>query len=801
MQHSDPEHKAALPPETRLRQYEILSVLGVGGFGVTYLAEDTDLHACFAVKEYLPNEFAMREGVTVHPKSAGNEEDYRWGLDRFLEEARNLAKFRHANIVRVHQIFEDNNTAYMVLDYEDGLSFEAHLQSLSQPPSEPALGAIIAPLLDALKHMHADGLLHRDISPDNIIIRADGSPVLLDFGAARQAIGIRSRSISAIVKAGYSPPEQYSTRGGQGAYTDIYALAAVLYRAISGHPPPEGSWRITEVATGNPDPMTRLSAEGYSGEFIAAIESALSINAKDRPQDVGQWLRMLGGESPSVDTAPVPSTAPDATPPSPQNPKPEARPSHKKPLVIIAVLLLFTALFFGGNHYQKWQEQQRIVAEQEQQRIAADEEKQRIAAEEEKQRIAAEQAARLADETAQFMAKVGRPPSPTAKDANDWTDLHYAATLNFTTLAEHLLQSGAKVDAKLKSDNKLMTDGLKTTPRLFGRNYDGWHRDGDTPLHYAAANDADKIATLLIQKGADINAKNGPGDTPLHFTAWNDAGKVAALLIKKSADINAKNKYGETPLHGAARDDAGKVAALLIQKGADINAKNDDGATPLHLTAWLDAGKVAALLIQKGADINAKNGSGATPLHYAAVEDADKVAALLIQKGADINAKRDDGATPLHFTAWLDAGKVAALLIQKGADINAKNGSGATPLHYAAVEDADKVAALLIQKGADINAKRDDGDTPLHVAAWKDADKVAALLIQKGADINAKNNKGYTPLHHAALKDAGKVAALLIQNGADINATNDYGETPLHFAKQTGSTTVEKLLKRNGGKD
>ena len=291
------EHKAALPNGTRLRQYRIEKVLGVGSFGVTYLAHDNDLQSHFAIKEYIPNEFALRQGATVHPKSSANEDDYRWGLSRFLQEARELAKFRHANIVRVHQIFEENNTAYMVLDFEEGVNFDRWLKNLGRQPAEKELRAILSPLLDALEQVHANGLLHRDIAPDNIIIHPNGKPVLLDFGSARQAMGMRSKSVSAIVKAGYSPPEQYSTRGEQGAYTDIYALSATMYRAINGAAPPEGSWRMMEMATADKDPMTPLQGDGYSPALRQGIERGLAINARNRPQTVAAWREILSEDT------------------------------------------------------------------------------------------------------------------------------------------------------------------------------------------------------------------------------------------------------------------------------------------------------------------------------------------------------------------------------------------------------------------------------------------------------------------------------------------------------------------------
>ena len=175
---------------------------------------------------------------------------------------------------------------------------------------------------------------------------------------------------------------------------------------------------------------------------------------------------------------------------------------------------------------------------------------------------------RLADETAQFKAGAGRPPSPTAKDANDWTDLHYAAVLNLTSLAKRLLQSGATVDARLKSDGEPLTDELKATLRRFGKNYDGWNRYGETPLHFAARNNAVATATLLVERGAAVNAKeNNHGLTPLHVAAWKNARATAALLLERGAAVNAKTNDGQTPLAVALQYDAYEAAAVIRQHG------------------------------------------------------------------------------------------------------------------------------------------------------------------------------------------------------------------------------------------
>ena len=264
---SGQDHKQALPAGYRLRTYRVLRVLGAGGFGVTYLCEHAGLGVQVAVKEYLPNEIAVRDGAAVHPKSAGDREGFEWGLSRFLDEARTLARFEHPNVVRVRDCFEANRTAYIVMDYEDGESLSRLLQRW-RTLTEAQLKRVVLPVADGLRHVHASGFLHRDVKPSNIFVRRSGeSPVLLDFGSARYALGRKSRSMTAVASAGYSPPEQYESRGDQGAWTDIYALSALCYRAITGKVPVEAPRRTGELARSRADPQVRLATSGALARF------------------------------------------------------------------------------------------------------------------------------------------------------------------------------------------------------------------------------------------------------------------------------------------------------------------------------------------------------------------------------------------------------------------------------------------------------------------------------------------------------------------------------------------------------
>ncbi|MGB0713674.1 MAG: protein kinase domain-containing protein [Gammaproteobacteria bacterium] len=290
----------ALPDDHALHWYRIHEVLGVGGFGITYRATDLNLDQHVAIKEYLPCEFACRsEDGTIGPTSAANKGIFDWGLKRFIDEARTLSRFSHPNIVGVISVFEAENTAYMVMNYEDGEDL-GHAIKADKFRSEENLLALVLPLLDGLTAVHAKGFIHRDIKPSNIYIRADGTPVLLDFGSARHAMSGKSRTLTGIVSPGYSPFEQYNDSGAkQGPYTDIYGLAATLYRAVTGRVPPDAIQRAGAIAEKSDDPLIparKLCNGQFTDHFLSAIDDALSFHIEQRPRDCAEWRLQLNGE-------------------------------------------------------------------------------------------------------------------------------------------------------------------------------------------------------------------------------------------------------------------------------------------------------------------------------------------------------------------------------------------------------------------------------------------------------------------------------------------------------------------------
>jgi serine/threonine protein kinase/Tfp pilus assembly protein PilF len=305
------QHRHALPEGYVLEGYRIEGLLGAGGFGLTYRAREIELGRLVAIKEYLPNGVAGREtgASAIHVISDAAQSEYDYGLKRFRDEAQTLVAFRHPNIVTVLRFFQANTTAYLVMDYVEGESLETILKREGPMPEE-RLRALLGPLLDGLQNIHEAGFLHRDIKPDNIVLRESGAPVLIDFGSARLAPDAAGTGMTAIVSGGYAPIEQYTTHGKQGPWSDIYGLGATLYQAVTGHAPPEAIARADSDAY----ILAGAAARGtYSGGLLAAIDAALALRREDRPQSVSAFRDILGRGS-AVRKPPRPNLDPRKRP-------------------------------------------------------------------------------------------------------------------------------------------------------------------------------------------------------------------------------------------------------------------------------------------------------------------------------------------------------------------------------------------------------------------------------------------------------------------------------------------------------
>lgn len=305
--------------------YTLGRVLGQGGFGITYIAKDNSTGTRVAIKEYFPDSMATRTASnTVSAFTGERGEGFLYGRQCFLEEAKTLATFiGNPNIVRVYRFFEENGTAYFVMEYVEGTSLKDYLKQRGGKISFEEAKQILVPVMNALAVVHSKGIIHRDISPDNIIIKKSGKVKLLDFGAARYSIGDRSRSLDVVLKHGYAPREQYSRHGRQGPFTDIYSLAATFYRAITGIIPQDSIDRVDNdmVIT----PRAYCPDLTPQGEF--ALYKAMAVQPADRFRTTVEFKEAMlsRGATPAAHFRPLPVPGQRPTPAGPSG-NPSLRP-------------------------------------------------------------------------------------------------------------------------------------------------------------------------------------------------------------------------------------------------------------------------------------------------------------------------------------------------------------------------------------------------------------------------------------------------------------------------------------------
>ena len=332
---------AALPPGTRLHEFELRRVLGIGGFGIVYLAFDHALEREVAIKEYMPASLVGRSsnGPMLSLLSETHADSFALGLRSFVNEARLLARFDAPGLVKVHRYWEANNTAYMAMPFYAGSTLHAVRRRMDGPPDEAWLRGILQPLLVALERLHREGIYHRDISPDNVILQPDGQPVLLDLGAARQVLTDKSVALTAILKPAYAPIEQYAEVGAvkQGAWTDLYALGATVHFLVLGKAPPPATARAVE------DEMPPLAHEAALRDrctpgFLQAVDWMLKPRPADRPQSVAALRIALarrgdeGEERTILDLSHLPPTP--GAPGTPRTPRASAQPADEATVLL-----------------------------------------------------------------------------------------------------------------------------------------------------------------------------------------------------------------------------------------------------------------------------------------------------------------------------------------------------------------------------------------------------------------------------------------------------------------------------------
>lgn len=382
---TEPESALHLRPRTELHgQYLVGKVLGHGGFGITYLGWDLNLERKIAIKEYLPSGVAVRTGINseVMPFSGEMRKDFEYGLERYLDEARTVARFQtHPSIVSVLNFFRANGTAYLVMEYLEGATLERFLDSNQGKTTIDMMLTVMVPVMDALHTVHQQGILHRDISPDNVYITRNWAVKVLDFGAARYALGQKSRNLSVILKEGYAPVEQYHSKGHQGPWTDVYGCAATIYRGLTGKTPPASLDRMQA------DDLEAPSALGVELSPVQeqAILRALAVQPERRFATMEAFKLAITGMAPAVaEPEVVPEQEPGSRtplhvtqrsgvyPPVPAPAPPISRQQQKAPVPkwvwAAAGGMLFAVLAIGG--WKAWNDRQRQLEAQKQQEAA-----------------------------------------------------------------------------------------------------------------------------------------------------------------------------------------------------------------------------------------------------------------------------------------------------------------------------------------------------------------------------------------------------------------------------------------------
>lgn len=693
-------YELTLKPGLELGNFTIRKVIGQGGFGITYLAYDRILQTEVVIKENMPTTFAGRSAETQYVVPLANAtEDFEWATERFLQEARTMAKHKHRNIVSVTRVFKALGTAYFVMPYVGGKSLDKVLRE-EGPLPEKRLRPLLCSLLDALQYLHSKDLLHRDIKPANILLDEEGQPILIDFGAARQ---LSQYSQTVMESPGYTPFEQMKTRGNVGPWSDLYALGGTMYKLITNKTPIRSTDRVDE------DTQPRLAenrelCQRYSRGFLQGIDKALNRSIDKRWQTAEDWLKTLSGssDSPSPTLKEKVSPAPETSIEEASTEKTNATPALTSPGT-------------SGNGNSPLTPRKKAVL------------------------------LWLITAAAVFCVFIGLIIYHRDDFLSDY------AHNNNVSMTYLMLTIGANPEIKLKDGNTLLTEavskGHASIARLLlekGANPEAKNNSGNTPLITAVWYDHENVVRLLLEKDTIVDTKNKDGDTPLLEAAMLGHETIMRLLLEKGADIEVKNNFGKTPLLEAAGQDNEAVVRLLLENGADIEVKDNFGNTPLLEAAGHGSEAIVRLLLENGANVGVKDRYGDTPLFEAARYGHEAVVRLLLEKGADIETKNNDGFTPLIWAVQYARANVVELLLEKNANIGAKNNIDDTALSTAAIHGHETIMCLLLEKGANIEASDCSGWTPLMKTAMHGHEAVVRLLLEKGANTEAKDNNGYT---------------------------------------------------------
>ncbi len=553
----------ALPAGVIIRNYRLLRSLGQGGFGITYLAEEEASGQHVVIKENLPAAYSYRhpQDYTIGPASTSMVADYNWAKERFIEEAQLLARLDHPNIVKVFGAFEALGTAYYVMPHING----QELGKSAPPPAEineQWLSPIVHTMLGALEYLHAQGIYHRDVKPGNIMLREDGTPVLIDFGAARAMVGERSATM--IESAGYTPIEQVQSSGKIGPWTDLYALGAMCYRLIIGERPPRSVNRMSKNDPYIPLAPRKELRGRFSQAFLKGIDRALSVWPEDRWQSAADWRATL-----PANQAPAGGGSP--------SPTPAQRPTRG---YVVLPWCLCTVLFLGmssilGFHISESTSLDETFSLRNQNLTEKRREADQQRKETEKQIHATTQQQK---ETEEKLAAAASQLEQARQEA---------ARLN-AALEELKNASGY---GREEARRKLKEKGIDESRYAHEMEY---------------AYNKPELLGLLIAAGVDVNTVDEYGATTLYWTASN-IGTVECmklLLAAPGIDVNKANNNGWTPLFKAIADNSNpteRVRLLLAAPGIDVNKPNKDGQTPLSIAEKKGLTECVRLLRNAGA--------------------------------------------------------------------------------------------------------------------------------------------------------------------------------------------------------
>ena len=669
-------HKAsafspALLVGTTLGNYIIRKVIGSGGFGITYLAQEEITDKLIVIKENYPAEISFRDmtSLMVGPSGESRKEAYEWALTRFLDEAKTLSRLSHPNIVPILAAFKALGTAYYVMPHVEGTELNKAAPSPDNITAEWLL-PVLEKILSALDYLHSQGIIHRDIKPNNILLRADGEPILIDFGTARALESTHSHTH--IGTPGFMPLEQLSAGGKRGPWTDFYALGATCYYLITGELPPHSVDRVEEdeyrPLAGNPSLANR-----FPEHVLSSIDKALRMNRSERWQSAQEWLEALKGKtsSPASETTQSAKHEPGTSPKSTQlTTKPHTSSSKKKSYTLSLIFfLLLAALIYGGfyyNHQQPVNQPHTDISPASPEVVNSTEQR---------------------DDVNQPHTDISPASSEVVNSTEQRDDVNQPHT-DISPASSEVVNSTEQRD--------------DVPPQLSGINPEQYNSE-----LYDAANSGDtEKVRLLLEAGADVNWANEAKsqNTPLIRAAENGHTECVSLLLNAPGiDVNKANNTGNSPLSVAADNGHTECVRLLhAAPGININQAAQDGATPLILAAAKGHTEcVRLLLAAPGININQAGQQGATPLLCAALNGhTECVRLLLAAPGIDVNMADEDGYTPLLCAAAKGHTEcVRLLLAAPGIDINKASSNGTTPLYWAERNNHTECARLIREAG------------------------------------------------------------------------------------------------------